>query len=96
MPRAMRAAFDPTVPRAEDDDVRGRNAGDSAEEHAPAAEGLFEVLGAFLRRHPAGDLAHGPQEGQKAFLGLDRLISYGDDLSLKQGEREASEAARWR
>ena len=79
----------PDGARAEDDDIRGGHARHAAEQHAAAAERLFEVFGALHRRHPAGDLAHRPQEGQKAFVGFHCFIGYGDHLFPQQTEGEA-------
>ena len=42
---------------ADDDDLGGVDAGHAAEQHAAAAGGAHQVVGADLRGQPAGDLA---------------------------------------
>ena len=57
MPSAMAAAFMPGDAGADDDDLGGDDAGDAAHQHAAAALGLHQRVGADLRRQAAGDLA---------------------------------------
>ena len=58
MPWAIHAAFQPTLPGAEHDDARGAHAGRAAEQHAAAAVLALEEVGADLRSHAPGHLAH--------------------------------------
>src|SRR5208337_1776476 len=72
----------------EDDHLARRNTRDTAEEHAPTTESLFQVLGAFLGRHSPGDLAHGGEKGKKAILCLHSLVGYAHYLTSYEVECE--------
>src|SRR5262249_7800731 len=75
---------------AEDDDVRGQDTGDAAEENAAALERPLEKLGAFLDAHAAGDFAHGREQGQGAVAIADGLVGDGGDAG---GEDSVCELA---
>ena len=74
MPCAIHAAFQPDVAGAEHHDTRGPHAGRAAEQHAAPAVLALEEVRADLRCHPAGDLAHRREQGQRARLELHRLV----------------------
>ena len=54
------------VAGAEHDDARRLHAGRAAEQHAAAALGRLEEVGADLHGHPPGDLAHRREQRQRA------------------------------
>ena len=58
MPMAMKAAFIPTTPPPMIITLRGRHAGNAAEEDATTTERLLEHERASLGRDLARDLAH--------------------------------------
>ena len=74
-------------PAAENDDLRGLDAGHAAEQDAHAADRPLEVLRAFLDRHAAGDLAHRDEERERAVL-VHRLVGDGDRAGLEHAVRE--------
>ena len=51
---------------AQNHDFGGRYAGYAAQQHAEAAVGLLQAIGAHLHRHAAGDLAHRRQQRQRS------------------------------
>ena len=63
-PAATLAACVPTMPAAQHQHVRGLHARHAAQQNAPAFEGFLQVLGAFLRSHAAGHLAHRDEQGR--------------------------------
>ena len=62
---------------AEDHHLGRLHPGDAAHEHTPSAPGPHEVMGADDGRHPAGHLAHGGEQRQRAVGQLDRLVGDG-------------------
>ena len=62
------------VAGAEHHDLGGTDAGCAAHEHAAAAVVALEVVGADLRREPAGDLAHRGEQREGAGVELHRLV----------------------
>ena len=87
-PAAMRAALVADDAAAEDQHVGRRDAGNAAEQNAPALHRPFEVLGPLLDRHAAGDLAHGRQQGQPALGILQGLVGDGRDARLQAADRQ--------
>ncbi|SKY17585.1 Uncharacterised protein [Mycobacteroides abscessus subsp. abscessus] len=75
----------------DDDDVGGFGAGDAAHQHAAAAFGTHEVVGAHLGSESAGDLAHRGEQGQRAVGGADGLV--GDRRRLGSQQRIGARAA---
>jgi hypothetical protein len=69
---------------ADDDDLRGGNAGDSADEPAVAARVVLEEVRRDLRRHPAADLAERLEDGKRAVGELDLLVRDRRDLLLEE------------
>ena len=76
-------AVPPDVARAEHHDPRRPDAGDPAEQHAPAAELALEEPGADLGGHPARDLAHRGEQGERA-VDLDGLVGDAGRAVLEQ------------
>src|SRR5690606_4779781 len=62
---------------AEDHDLAGADAGYAPQQHAAAAVRPFEEVSPHLRRHAAGDLAHGREQRQAAAVELHRLVGDG-------------------
>ena len=89
MPAAIRAALTPTDAAAEHHHVGGRHARHAAEQHAAAADLLFEAVRARLGRHAAGDLRHRHQQRQGALRARHRLIGDGDARPRPSGPRPA-------
>ncbi len=69
---------------AEDDDLGRSNARNAAEQHAAAALGLLEAMGAGLDRHAACNLAHRRQQRQAAARAGHGLIGDADGARLDQ------------
>ena len=59
---------------AQDHDLRRRHAGHAAEQHAEAAVGLLQAVGAHLHGHAARDLAHRREQRQRAVRRGDGLV----------------------
>ncbi len=82
---------------AEDHDLGRRDARHAAEQHAAAAVELLEVLGAFLHRHPAGDLGHRREQRQLARRQLDGLVRDADRAAVDGAPCVSfSSAAKWK
>ena len=69
---------------ADDDDVPGRHPRHSAEQHAHAALGFFQMRGARLHRHAPRHLAHGCQQRQAAAGSGDGLVGDTHRARLEQ------------
>ncbi len=69
---------------ADDHDVGRRDAGDACEQHAAAAVGLLEVVGADVHAHAARDLGHRRQQRQRPVVRRDRLVGHAGDLALEE------------
>ena len=92
---------------ADDGNVSGRGAGDPAEEDAGTAEGFHEVEGAHLDGEPAGDFAHGGEQGQAVVAGdgfvgdaghaavHERLGAVGVGGKVQVGEEHLAVAHVW-
>ena len=65
--------------------VGRRYPGHAAEQHAAAALGLFQPVGADLYRHAPGHRRHGCQQGQAADGVGDRLVGQGGAAGIHQG-----------
>ena len=76
---------------ADDADVAGRDAGDAAEEDAAAAVLLFEVGGADLDGHAAGDLGHGGEQRERAGAVADGLVGDAGDVLFEEHVGEFGE-----
>ena len=74
MPTAIVAALRPTTPPPRMTTRPRRVPGHAAEEHALAAALLLEARRADLHGHAPGDLAHRPEQRQRAVVELDRLV----------------------
>ena len=74
MPSAMLAAFCPETPAPMIDDLGVGHAADAAHQHAAAALGLHQRVGADLRRQAAGDLGHRVEQRQPAGGQLHGLV----------------------
>ena len=74
MPSAMLAAFWPGDAGADDDDLGVGDAADAAHQHAAAALGLQQRVGADLGRQAAGDLRHRVEQRQPARGQLHGLV----------------------
>ena len=69
---------------ADDDDLGVGDAADAAHQHAAAALGLHQRVGADLRREAAGDLGHRVEQRQPARGQLHGLVGDAGDLALQQ------------
>src|SRR5690606_30344662 len=70
---------------ADDDRPPGQHARDAAGQHAPAAVGPHQVVGADLGGQPARHLGHGRQQRQRAVRQFDRLVGDGGGAGFQQG-----------
>ncbi len=85
MPQCHLGRIVPDNAAAQNHHVARRHARDSAEQDAPAAVGRFQVHRADLHRQPAGHLAHGRQQRQRAVLFANGLVGHGRDLLRAAG-----------
>ena len=69
---------------AEDDHAAAPRARDAAEQDALAAALLLEERRADLDGHAPGDLAHGPEQRQRAVVELDGLVGNRGDAALRE------------
>ena len=79
---------DPDHAAADDHHLAGRHAGHPAEQDAAAAEHAFQVLGAFLHRHPSRHLGHGREQRQLPARKLHGLVGDRDRARAEHGARE--------
>ena len=76
-PAAIFAAFAPTTPPPRIVIVRRRHAGHAAEQNAATHLRAFQILGAFLNAHAAGDFAHRREQRQAALVVGERFVRHG-------------------
>ena len=75
-------------PAADDHDPARSDPGHRAEQEPAAAERLLEEVGACLRGELSGHLRHRREQGQRAVLGLDRLVGNRGDPRVDEGACE--------
>ena len=89
MPAAIHAAFHPTLPAPEHDDLGGPNAGRAAHQHAAPTVVALEEVRAHLRREASGDLAHRSEQRQRTVGRLHGLVG---DRRRSRGDQRLGDA----